>query len=186
MVRCSSGPCECRWRVALRASNRCPSRAAEPRKPDCEALEEWALTIDDKARAIPIDGSRAWIPQAMLDPAFAELFELPALEWTYDSAQDVGAHIYECGQAAGRAGRRDGRNTLYALRGYVISNLRGVLTQHARAEAAAQQAAEREEQRREREAAAADLAAKRLAERERREAELRTQRTAEARTRADA
>ncbi|MBL27249.1 MAG: hypothetical protein CMM50_06845 [Rhodospirillaceae bacterium] len=162
------------------------SHAAEPSKPECAALENWAVTIDEEDRVAPVEGSRAWIPQAFLEPAFAELFGVPALSWSYDAAGDMSAHVLECGHAAGNAGRMDARKALYDARGYFVSNLRGVLNQQARQEAAAQRAAEREKERREREAAASKLAAERAAERERQEAELRAQRAAQARARAEA
>jgi len=162
------------------------SHAAEPNKPECAALENWAATIDEEDRVAPVEGSRAWIPQAFLEPTFAELFGVPALSWSYDAAGDMSGHVLECGHAAGNAGRMDARKALYNLRGYFVSNLRGVLNQQARQEAAAQRAAEREKERREREAAAAKLAAERAAERERREAELRAQREEQQRARAEA
>lgn len=157
------------------------------KKPDCAALEDWAKKIDGKDRVMPVEGSRAWIPKAFQDTSFAELFGVPALELTYKDAGILGAHIYTCGKEAGKAGHREGRVALFAARGYVVGNLRGVLAGLSRQRIAKERAAKRAAQQQAREKARAALETKRAAERERLEARRRAeQQAAEAQRRRSA
>lgn len=127
------------------------AEAAEVKKPDCAALEDWAAEIDREDHWLPLEGYRGWLPRAFQDPAFAELFGAPALEWGADDATEVAAHVYACGKQAGGEHRIDARNALYAARGYLLSNLRGILGRQekmaARAEREAQREAQKAEQR---------------------------------------
>lgn len=128
--------------------------SAELEKPDCAALEQWAGSIDGEDHWLPLEGYRGWLPRAFRDPAFEQLFGVPALEWRVEDAKEMAAHVFACGQEAAGQRRNDARDALYAARGYLISNLRGVLgrqeTMAARAERDAQREAEEAERRRER------------------------------------
>lgn len=145
--------------------------ASDVKKPDCATLESWAQTIDGKDRVAPVEGSRAWVPKAFLAPEFADLFGVPALEWSEADAKAVGAHVYACGKAAAKARKTAARNALYEARSYMVGNLRGVLAHAEQKRLADQRAAERAARQAEREKARAklqaDRAAAQAAERER-------------------
>ncbi len=143
--------------------------------PDCSELEAWLGGIDPDDRWQPLENNRGWVPRAFAAPAFEETFGRPAMTWQPDDAVAVANRIYDCGQEAGRDGRRDARTLLYGARGYFQGNLRGLLLAQAKAEQRAAREAERQAKR---EAQAA--------EREREEAERRKARAAEARARAEA
>lgn len=138
--------------------------ATEIKKPDCAALEKWAVEIDGDDRWLPLENYRGWVPRAFQDAAFEALFGAPALDWQPEDAKEMAAHVFACGTQAGEARRMDARKALYGARGYFLSNLRGILgrqeTMAARAE--------------------------REAEREAKQAERRKARAAEERTRAEA
>jgi len=136
--------------------------------PDCATLESWAIGIDGKDRVMPVEGNRAWIPKAFQDPAFAELFGVPALEWTATDTKAVGDHIHACGRTAAKERRKDARNALNAARGYIGGNLRGVLGAAERQQQLTTQEAQRTSRRQSREQAQAD--------RQRAEAQRRTER----------
>lgn len=161
---------------------------AEVKKPDCATLEKWAAGIDGKDQVRPIKSSRASIPRAFQDPAFAELFGAPALAWKAEDAKAVGAHVYKCGRAAAKARRREARTALYRARGYFTGGLRGVLSAQEQAENTAKRADEEAARRKARTAsrarraeaqrtAMAEEEAKRRAEREREEAARLEERT---------
>jgi len=103
--------------------------------PACAEMEGFLSGLDETDRWTPVDGSRAWIPRGFGAPEFAALFGRPALEWQEDDTLAVAGHIYECGQSAGREGRRGARGVFYGARKHFQNGLRGVVKAHARAEA---------------------------------------------------
>lgn len=105
---------------------------------------------------MPVEGNRAWIPKALQDPAFAELFGVPALEWTVDDTQTLRTHLRSCGREAAKARRKDARNALNAASGYIGGNLRGVLGAAAGQQQLAAQEAQRAAQRQAHEKARAE------------------------------
>ena len=60
------------------------SQAAELVKPECEALETWAATVDPRDRYTPFPGNNTWAPKAFGEAAFAELFGKLDVDPTYD------------------------------------------------------------------------------------------------------
>ena len=105
---------------------------------------------------MPVEGNRAWMPKAFQDPAFAELFGMPAMEWSVDDTQALRAHLRACGREAAKARRKDARNALNAASGYVGGNLRGVLSAAASQKQLATQDAQRAAQRQAHEKARAE------------------------------
>jgi hypothetical protein len=130
------------------------AQTAEITKPDCAALEDWAAGVDGEDHWLPLEGYRGWLPRAFQEPAFAQLFGVPALEWQVEDANEMAAHVFACAKQAANERRIDVRDALYAARGYLTSNLRGVLgrqkTMAARAEREAQREAKQAERRKER------------------------------------
>ena len=103
--------------------------------PACAEMEGFLSGLDGDDMWTPVEGSRAWIPRGFEAPEFAALFGRPALEWQQDDALAVARHIYECGQSAGREGRREARGLFYGARQYFQNGLRGVVKAHAQAAA---------------------------------------------------
>lgn len=104
------------------------SQAAEPIKPECEALETWAATVDPRDRYTPLPGNNTWAPTAFGEPAFAELFGKPALDLTRDELDEMGGHIGDCQKAATQAKRYDAQKALNVARGMLVGRMTNVLT----------------------------------------------------------
>ncbi|MBL26760.1 MAG: hypothetical protein CMM50_04305, partial [Rhodospirillaceae bacterium] len=123
-------------------------------------MEAWVTTIDPEQRWTPVEGDKASLPQAFQGDDFVALFGKPAMDWTADDAEAVAAAVYECGQTAGREGRREIRQALYSARGIFLRDLRHALRTAEQVEQAKQREAERAaEARRRQEARAAQAQA---------------------------
>lgn len=114
---------------------------AEVKAPDCAALEAWSATIDKKDRWQPLQGQRAWLPRAFEGQEFEGLFGEPALNWTADETQAIGAHIYECAKTATKEKRYDAQKALNLARNFIVGALKGVLARAERVKAATGNAA---------------------------------------------
>lgn len=101
------------------------SWAKELQTPACDKLAEWATTIDAKDRWEPITtNKKIWLPRAMSETAFTDLFGKPALEWTQDDVASARSAWSGCIQQAKKARDNDRRNLLQDSRRFLTSNLR--------------------------------------------------------------
>ena len=104
-----------------------PAHADELATPSCEDLAAWSGSVDPKARWEPFsENRRLWLPEAMAQPAFADLFGKPAVEWTQADVASARATWNGCIQKAKKARDRDQQKLLQDARRYLTSNLRGV------------------------------------------------------------
>ena len=92
-----------------------------------EGLAAWSGSVDPNARWEPFsENRRLWLPEAMAQPAFAELFGKPAVEWTQADVASARATWNGCIQKAKKARDRDQQKLLQDARRYLTGNLRGV------------------------------------------------------------
>ena len=143
------------------------NEATELVTPECEALEEWAATVNPRERYTPLPNNPTWAPKAFGEPAFAEVFGKPALELTKDEVDAIGAHIRECQQAATREKRYDAQKSLNLARGMLVGRLTSLIS--AAEGMAKSRAAKEEAEKAHRE----NLAAQREYERQKGEAAVR-------------
>jgi len=109
-----------------------PARA-EVKKPDCAAIEPWALTIDSKDRWNPNPAQkRFWLPSAFKGAEFEALFGAPATAWTLDDVNAIRPLLQNCAREARKAKRIDAQKAFNAARGFVSGNLKNYVVQTAR------------------------------------------------------
>jgi hypothetical protein len=115
-----------------------PADASEVIVPDCATLKEWIVQLDPEEVWIPVKESSAWLPEAFRDPAFEQLFGVPALSWNQKDAEAMDQQLFQCGTQAGEAGRSDIRMEFYRAQRWFKSNLIAVLLAQSQTETAAQ------------------------------------------------
>ncbi len=105
-----------------------PSAWAKDLKiPACGALAEWAETINAEDRWQPIAANkRIWLPRAMSESSFADLFGKSALEWTQADVASARTAWGSCIQLAKKARDNERRSLLQDTRRYLTSNLRNL------------------------------------------------------------
>lgn len=101
--------------------------AQDLRSPSCDELAMWVTTIDADDRWEPIaSDNRIWLPKAMSEPAFTDLFGKPALEWTQADVGSARSIWSGCIQLAKKSRDNERRSLLEDSRPYLTTNLRNL------------------------------------------------------------